>query len=172
MGIGFTTPQGQATFLHGFPQQQELWGTRWSWKLLWLVVSCLWSSYSSPERGSRENRRENQADGEKMKDAFSVGKLSSEPCNHCLFAWLLLPSMLLTCDIAIFIHKLDMGQNLRDGTMGCVDVIKPPVFFGDPYDPNHAVSSSGVKWAAHGPVWARVRVKIHGAQYLPSGKLT
>ena len=59
----FTTPQGQATFLHGFPQQQELWGTRWSWKLLWLVVSCLWSSYSSPERGSRENRRENQADG-------------------------------------------------------------------------------------------------------------
>jgi hypothetical protein len=36
----------------------------------------------------------------------------------------------------------------------------------------NAVSSSGVKWAAHGPVWARVRVKIHGAQYLPSGKLT
>jgi hypothetical protein len=41
-----------------------------------------------------------------------------------------------------------MGQNLRDGIMGCVDVIKPSVFFGDPYDPNHAmnaVSSSGVK---------------------------
>ena len=128
----FTTPQGQATFLHGFPQQQELWGTRWSWKLLWLVVSCLWSSSSSP-LGKRFKRKSTGKSGWwKMKDVFSVRKLSSEPCNHCLLAWLLLPSIIPTCDIAIFIHKLDMGQNLRDGIMGCVDVIKPSFFLVTP----------------------------------------
>lgn len=104
-------------------------------KLLWLVVSCLWSSSSSP-LGKRFKRKSTGKSGWwKMKDVFSVRKLLSEPCKHCLLAWLLLPSIILTCDIAIFIHKLDMGQNLRDGTMGCVDVIKPPIFLWWPLWP-------------------------------------